>query len=173
MLALRTRFGLTAEEASDQLQAMRRNRKTPLEDHANGVERLAQAAFSQATSAEKKRLVYNASFHSINDPDLQHYWLAAKVSSLEKALKMGKAYFQVAEPQRVSFTAHQVAGEDEGTVTLPAPQVSAATTKSPEQTQLTTLMNMVKLGLQAMVIELQRDQVDRRAPRLRDDPVRP
>jgi len=41
MRALRTRFGLTAEEASDDLQVIRRDRRTPLKDHANEVERLA------------------------------------------------------------------------------------------------------------------------------------
>jgi len=93
--ALRAPFGLIAEEASDCLQAMKRDRRTPLEDHANAVERLAQAAFSHATGADRKRLVYNAFFRSVNDPDLQRYWLAAKVSSLEEALEIGKAYFQV------------------------------------------------------------------------------
>jgi len=39
MRALRARFGLTAEEAADRLQVMRRDRRTPLEDHANEVER--------------------------------------------------------------------------------------------------------------------------------------
>jgi len=38
MRALGTRFGLTAEEASDHLQIMKRDRRTPLEDHANEVE---------------------------------------------------------------------------------------------------------------------------------------
>jgi len=166
--ALRTRFGLTAEEASDRLQVLRRARRTTLEDHANEVERLAQTAFSHATGPEWKRLVYNAFFRSVNNPDLQRYWMAAKVSSLEEALEMGKAYFQVEELQGARFTAHQVV-EDE-TTTLSNPQVAAATTKSLEQTQLTMLMDMVK-GLQATVTELQRGQAGKWAPRVRDDPT--
>jgi len=71
-------------------------------------------------------------FRSINDPDLQRYWLTAKVSSLEEALEMGKAYFQVEGLWRMGFTARQVAREDKEAATLPAQQVSAATTKSPE-----------------------------------------
>jgi len=106
MRALWTRFDLMAEEASDRLQAMRRNRRTPLEDHTNAVERLVQTAFSQATGGERKHLVYNAFFRSINGPDLQRYWLATKVSSLEEALEMGKAYFQVDGPRGAGFTAH-------------------------------------------------------------------
>jgi len=73
---------------------MRRDRRTPLEDHTNAVERLAQTAFSHATGADRKRLVYNEFFRSVNDPDLQRYWLAAKVSSLEKPWRSGKLIFK-------------------------------------------------------------------------------
>jgi len=144
MRALRTRFGLTAKEASDHLQVMRRDRRTPLEDHANEVERLAQAAFGHATGNDQKRLIYNAFFRSVNHPDLQRYWLAAKVSSIEEVLEMGKAYFQVEELWRASYTARQVVKDDEETTPPLTPQVAAAATKSPKQTQLTMLMNMVK-----------------------------
>jgi len=167
---LRTRFGLTTEEASDCLQALRRDRRTSLEDHANEVERLAQAVFSQATGPERERLVYNAFFRSVNNADVQHHWMAAKVSSLEEALEMGKAYFQVEELKGARFTAYQVVRNE--TTTPSNPQVAAATTKSPEQTQLTMLMDMVK-GLQATVTELQQGQVGRRALRVRDNPTRP
>jgi len=92
--ALRIWFGLRAEEASDRLQAMRRDPRTHLEVEVE-VERLAHTAFSHATGAERKRLVHNAFFQSTNNPDLQCYWLATKVSSLAEALEMGKAYFQV------------------------------------------------------------------------------
>jgi len=95
----------------------------------------------------------------VNHPDLQRYWLAAKVSGIEEALEMGKAYFQVEEPKRPSYTARQVVKEDEETTPPPTPQVAAAETESPEQTQLTMLMDMVK-GLQATVTKLQRDQAD-------------
>lgn len=66
----------------------------------------------------------------------------------------------------------QVAKGIKEAATPPAPQVSVTTTKSPEQTQLTVLMDMVK-GLQATVTELQRDQADKQTFRSRDDPVRP
>jgi len=74
---------------------------------------------------------------------------------------MGKAYHQVNEPNGPNFTAHQVAEEKKKATPLPTLQVAAATTNSPEHTQLTMLMEMVK-GLQ-----LQRDQANR------DDAVRP
>jgi len=76
---------------------------------------------------------------------------------------MEKAYFQVEEPRRPSYTARQVVEEDKETTPLPAPQVAAVATKSTEQTQLTMFLDMVK-GLQATVTKLQIDQADRRAP---------
>jgi len=150
---------------------LRRDRRTPLEDYANAIERLAQTALSQAKEDEKRRLVYNAFFRTINNSGLQRYWLAAKVSSIEMALKMGKAHFQVDEPHGADFAAHQVAEEEEKTTTLSTLQVAAAT-KSLEQTQFTMLMNMMK-ALWATVTELQRDQTDRQAPLPQDESVRP
>jgi len=161
--ALRARFGFTPDEAADRLQVMRRDRKTPLEDHANEVQRLAQTAFGHATGSDRDHLVYNAFFWSVNHPDLQRYWLAAKVSSIEEALEMGKAYFQVEEPRRPSYTARQVVKGEEETTSPPTPQVAAAATKSPEQTQLTMLMDMVK-GLQATVTKLQETRRTGRLP---------
>jgi len=122
--ALRTRFGLTSEEASDHLQVMRRDRRTSLEDQANEVERLAQAAFRHATGLERQRLVNNAFFRSVNNPDLQRYWMAAKVSSLDEALEMGRAYFQVEGLQGPRFTAHQVVKDE--TTRLSNPQVAGS-----------------------------------------------
>jgi len=170
--AFRARFGLTTDEAADSLQVMRRDRRTPLEDHANEVKRLAQAAFSHATGNDRKPLVYNAFFQSVNHPDVQRYWLVAQVSSIEEVLEMGKTYFQVEESRRLSYTARKGVKDDEETTPLPTPQVAAAATKSIEQTQLTMLMDMVK-DQQATVMKLQSDQVDRQAPRLWNDPVRP
>jgi len=168
--ALQARFGMTPEVASDRLQVMRRDRRTSLEDHANEVERLAQVAFGHVTGPERQRLVYNAFRKTINHPDLQRHWMAAKVSSLDVALEMGKAYLQVEELQEPRFATHQVVEEE--TTPPSTPQVAAAATKPPEPTQLTMLMDMVK-GLQATVTKLQRDQAGRRAPRVQDDPTRP
>jgi len=56
-----------------------------------------------------------------------------------------------------------VAEREEEITTLYTPQVSAATTKSPEQAQLTMLIDMVK-GLQATVTKLQPDQAEKRTP---------
>jgi len=43
--------------------------------------------------------VHNTFFQTINKAGLQRYWLTAKVSTIEQALEMGKAYYQVDGPQ--------------------------------------------------------------------------
>jgi len=69
--ALRARFGLTARDARIKLQNMRGDRRTSLQDHANAVERLALIAFSQTAPEERRELVYEAIFSTVNDNALQ------------------------------------------------------------------------------------------------------
>jgi len=71
MRTLQIRFGLKAQEARDKLQGLRRERRTPSQDRASSIERLAQTAFSQVEEDKKRRLVYNAFFRTINSLGLQ------------------------------------------------------------------------------------------------------
>jgi len=119
-------------------------------------------------------MAYEAFFKTPNNTGLQHYFPAAKVDPIEVVVEMGKTYYQVEEPQGVYFTANQF--EKDGlSAVQPAPpvsQVGAVTTASLPPTQFTMLMEMVK-SLCAGVMKMQRTQIDRRAPRLQDAPVRP
>jgi len=45
--ALRTRFGLMASEASEQLQTMRGDRRTPLEDQVNALHRIVKGILTE------------------------------------------------------------------------------------------------------------------------------
>jgi len=64
--ALRARFGLTARYARTKLQSVRRDQRTPLQDHANAIERLALIAYSRTTPEERRELVYEAFFSTVN-----------------------------------------------------------------------------------------------------------
>jgi len=115
--------------------------------------------------------VYGAFFHTINNPGLQRYYLAAKVTTIEEALALGKAYYQVDGPQGADFTANQV--EEQPEVIKPdppSPQIMAAAKATPSPDQLTMLMGMVK-GLQADMKRMQQEQADRRVPRPRGEPI--
>jgi len=93
--ALRSRFGLTARAARDHLRAIRKDKKTSLTDHANAIEALAQVAHGNDDPEAQRGAVYEAFFHTVNNPRLQWYYLAAKVTTIKKALALGKAYYQI------------------------------------------------------------------------------
>jgi len=115
--------------------------------------------------------VYEAFFHTINNPGLQRYYLAAKVTTIKAALALGKAYYQVEGPQCTDFTANQVKEQPEVIQPAPpSPQIVAAATATPSPNQLTMLMDMVK-GLQGDMKQMQQEQADRRAPGPGDEPI--
>jgi len=165
--ALRTRFGLTAREARTKLQNMKRDRRTSLQDHANAIERLALIAYSRTALDERRELVYEAFFSTVNDSALQKHYLAAKISTIEEALAMGRSYYQVDNPHRADFSASQVeeaAREEEATVATVADP-------APSSSQITMLVDMVK-GLQLEVARLQQQQGGRRTTEIRTNPTR-
>lgn len=67
-----------------------------MHDHANQVEMLAQIAYSRID--ERRSMADEAFFKMLNNVGLQHYFLATKVDSIEGAVEMGKAYYQVEGP---------------------------------------------------------------------------
>jgi len=158
--ALRSRFGLTACAARDRLRTIRRDRKTSLQDHANAIATLVQVAHSNDEPEAQRGAVYEAFFHTINNPGLQRYYLAAKVTTIEEALALGRAYYQVDGPQCADFTACQVEEQPEVIKPdQPNTQTVAATSATPSPDQLTMLMDMVK-GLQADMKQMQGEQAD-------------
>jgi len=136
------RFGLTTRDAWTKLQNMRRDKRTLLQDHANAIEILALIAYSRIAL----ELVYEAFFSTVNDSGLQKYYLAAKISTIEEALEMGRSYHQVDNLYRADFTASRVeeATEEEAAAVEPAPLFS----------KITMLLDIVK-GLQLEVVRLQ------------------
>jgi len=69
-----------------------------VQDYANAIKKLALRAFSRTDLEEQRELVYEAFFRTMNNGGLQRYYLAAKISTIEKAMEMGQSYYQVDEP---------------------------------------------------------------------------
>jgi len=160
-------FGLTARDARTKLQSMRRDQRTPLQDHAIAIEGLALIAYSRTAPEERRELVYEAFFSTVNDNALQKHYLAAKITTIEEALEMGRSYYQVDNPHRADLTARQVeeATKEEATVAAVADPASP----SP---QITMLLDMVK-GLQLEVVRLQQQQGGSQRADIRTRPNRP
>jgi len=91
--ALRARFGLTAQDARIQLQELRGDRKTALREHATLVERLAQVAYGDLPANGRQSLALDAFLQSINNMGLKKHLLVAEVETMERALRLGNAYF--------------------------------------------------------------------------------
>lgn len=67
-------------------------------------------------------MAYEAFFRTMNDASLQRYFLAAHVDSIEVAVEMSKAYYQMEAPQGADFTTNQVEDDGRG-ASQPAPPV--------------------------------------------------
>lgn len=65
-----------------------------LQDHAKALEALAQVAHGSDDPQTRKGHIYETFFHTVNNHGSQQYYLAAKVTTIEKAPTLGKAYYQ-------------------------------------------------------------------------------
>jgi len=146
---------------------MRRDRRKSLQDHVNTIERLALIVYSRTAREEKRELIYEAFFSTVNDSNLQKHYLATKITTIEKALAMGQSYYQVDNSHSADFTANQVeeATGEEATI-------AAVADPAPPFSQITMLLDMVK-GLQLEVVRVQQQQESKRRADVRTNPTRP
>jgi len=80
---------------------------------------LAQVVHGNDDPEAQRSTPYEAFFHTVNNLELQRYYLAAKVTTTEKALTLGKAYYQIEGPPGGRFPANQV--EEQPEVAKPNP----------------------------------------------------
>jgi len=123
-----------------QLQGLKRNPKTTLREHATVVERLAQVAYGDLPANGRQSLTLDAFLQSINNLGLKQHLLVAEVVTMERALRLGNAYFQVDSTCRPGTTMQQV-GADGNVSTSTSPAKTAAhvtTAAADEPTSLTT-----------------------------------
>jgi len=136
--ALRARFGLTARDACVQRQGLRRNPKTNLREHATVVERLAQVAYGDLPADSRQCLALDTFLQSINNLGLKQHLLVAEVETMEKALRLGNAYFQADSTCRPGMTIQQVGSDDDVSTSPAKTAVHVATAAAKEPINLTT-----------------------------------
>jgi len=135
---LRARFGLTARDARVQLQGLRRNSKTTLREHAAVVERLAQVAYGDLPSNGWQSLALDAFLQSINNMTLKQHLLVAKFETMDRALRLGNAYFQANNTCRPQATVQQVEADNDVSPSSAKSAVHVAMAVADEPTSLTT-----------------------------------
>ena len=173
--ALRARFGLTARDARVQLQSLRRNPKTNLREHATVVERLAQVAYGDLPADSRQSLALDAFLQSINNLGLKQHLLVAEVETMERALRLGNAYFQADSTCRPGATVQQVGADDDVSTSPAKIAVHVAKATADEPTDLTTslvreLLAEIRQLRQQSTVERPRglptDVDERRRPRV-------
>jgi len=136
--ALRARFGLTARDARVQLQGLRRNPKTNLREHVTVVDRLAQVAYGDLPADSRQSLALDAFLQSNNNLGLKQHLLVAEVETMERALRLGNAYFQADSVCRPGMTIQQVGADDDVSTSPMKAAVHVAMAAAGEPTSLTT-----------------------------------
>jgi hypothetical protein len=96
--ALRARYGLTAREARSRLTQLRKDYKTPLQEHAAWVEELMKVAYPDLGSATRTEMAVDHFTHSLGNASLQRHLLAVKPDTLTGAVRAGNEYLQVKTP---------------------------------------------------------------------------
>jgi len=136
--AMRARFGLTARDARVQLQCLKRNQKTNLREHATVVEQLAQVAYGDLPADSRQSLALDAFLQSINNLELKQHLLVAKVETMERALRLGNAYFQADSTCWPGTTKQQVRADDDVSMSPAKTAVHVGTAAAEEPISLTT-----------------------------------
>jgi len=85
--ALQARFGISVVDTRARLQGLHREARTPHQDHAIMVKRLAQIAYSDLPETHWERYTYDAFVQSLNDLGLHHQLQARGVTTIEDALR--------------------------------------------------------------------------------------
>ena len=93
--ALRLRFGLTTREARYKLTVLRREPRVALQQHAEEVERLTNAAYEDLPANHRERLTFDTFLSTLNNTGLQKYLSARQVETVEDAIRGGNEYFQI------------------------------------------------------------------------------
>jgi len=158
-----------------QLQSLRRNPKTNLREHATVVERLAQVAYGDLPADSRQSLALDAFLQSINNLGLKQHLLVAEVETMERALRLGNAYFQADSTCRPGTTIQQVGADDDVSTSPAKTAVHVATAAAEEPTNLTTslvreLLAEIRQLRQQSTVDRPRGSPtnvdDRRRPRL-------
>jgi len=139
-------FRLTARDVSVQLQGLRRNPKTTLREHATVVEWLAQVAYGDLPMNGQQSLALDAFLQSINNLSLKLHLLVAEVETMERALRLGNAYFQADNTCRPGATVQQVEADNNMSTSSAKSAVHVTMAAADEPTSLTTSLVRELLG---------------------------
>lgn len=91
------------------------------------MEWLARVAYSDLLTEGRRSLALKAFLQSVNNIGLKRHLLVAEVDMMERALRLGNAYFQAGSACRLGVNAQQVKADDGSPPSLAAAAVHVAT----------------------------------------------
>lgn len=89
---LRARFGMTAEQAGERLEAYRRDAKVPLAEFADEVVRLIGLAYPTTPAVEREQMALAKFKRSVGDDNLSDFLMARHPETLIDAIAAAEVY---------------------------------------------------------------------------------
>jgi hypothetical protein len=93
--ALRARYGLSPKEARSKLNALYKDVRGTLQEHASEVERLSQISYADLPPRQRDELALEAFCSTLGNLPLQRHLLAVQAQTMEQAVRAGNEYLQV------------------------------------------------------------------------------
>ena len=141
--ALRSRFGMTPREARARLAALRRDSRTPLQEHAAEVERLVAVAYEELPAHNRRQMAIEAFCSTLGNAYLQRHLLAVETPTMEDAVRAANEYLTI-RPQGGGHGQVRTVEEDEPTGDGANAQVSAVPSPSPMAVLLQTMQQLMR-----------------------------
>ena len=111
---LRARFGLSPREARSRLSVLKKNFRTPLQEHAAEVERLVNIAYADLPQEHRARMRIEIFDNTLGYLPLQRHLLAVHTPTLEDAVRAGNEFLQIRPAnEKGSTSVRQVEDEKE------------------------------------------------------------
>jgi len=102
--APRARFGISVVDIRARLHGLYQEERTPLQDHATLVKRLAQIAYSDLPEKHREHYTYDAFVQSLHDLGLHNQFQAKRVTTIGDALREGEAVLLAKQFHRAQIT---------------------------------------------------------------------
>ena len=132
--ALRARFGLSPREARTRLSALKKEFRTPLQEHAAEVERLVNIAYADLPQEHRASMRVEIFGNTLGYLPLQRHLLAVHTPTLEDAVRAGNEFLQIRPAnEKGSTSVRQVEDEEEEEDSNPTGKVLTTLLKAMQQ----------------------------------------
>ena len=132
--ALRARFGLSPREARSRLSVLKKDFRTPLQEHAAEVERLVNIPYADLLQEHRASMRIETFGNTLGYLPLQRHLLAVHTPTLEDAVRAGNEFLQIRPAnEKGSTSVRQIEDEEEEEDLNPTDKVLTTLMKAMQQ----------------------------------------